>query len=65
LAGHIVDIISSAEYRAKALELLLLAGRTCDGAIRNELLNIALSYVRLADHVDRAASRSEQTWTSD
>jgi hypothetical protein len=50
--------ISSDEYRAKALELLVQASRAADGAIRNELLNLAVSYVRLADHVERAANNS-------
>ena len=45
---------SSNEYRAKALEILSLADRACDKAIRNELLNIAMFYARLVDRADRA-----------
>ena len=47
------------------MELLSLAGRADDDSIRNELLNIAVSYMRLADHAERAASHSEQTGTLD
>ena len=43
---------SSNEYRARALEILSLADRVCDGAIRNELLSIAMFYARLVDRAE-------------
>jgi hypothetical protein len=52
LAGRIMG--SGDDYRAKALEILLEAGLACDDATRNELLNIAASYVRLVAHAERA-----------
>ena len=47
---------SNDEYRAKAREILLQAGLACDDATRNELLNIAASYVRLVAHAERAGN---------
>jgi hypothetical protein len=44
---------SSAEYRAKAMEILLQAERASDDAIRRELLNIAAVYARLVDRAER------------
>ena len=57
--------ISRYECRAKALELLSLAGHAADDVIRSELLNIAALYQRLAEHVERAATAREQTGTSE
>ncbi len=44
---------SSDEYRAKSIEILLQADRTCDAEIRTQLFNIAVAYTRLADHAGR------------
>jgi hypothetical protein len=54
--GGIVD--SSDEYRVKAMELLMQVGRARDDATRDQLLNMAVSYARLADRDERAGNCS-------
>jgi hypothetical protein len=44
------------EYRAKALEFLAKADRTSRPEIREQLLNIAMAYVNLADFAEHTAA---------
>ena len=54
----------SDQYRSKAIEFLWLASRASDEKARIELLNLAVSYARLADHAEQERNIDEPSLRS-